>query len=194
MAWKRGPSRNGRCIHRAEGEWHAGVRKGRVYREGIWGYREWGLRDKSSMLGVGDRAWRTCSGQREEVKPGERLDTRPGQLFNPNDFACPSSPCIFGPRKEGGGDAGAAKNRGCPCPFPQAGHPSACLWGCCGVWRRGADPASSLWRLALLLFVSQPYRDRKRLQGWGTMAHSPGVCACGGAIGDTGWWPEGTTS
>lgn len=45
-----------------------------------------------------------------------------------NDFACPSSPCIFGPRKEGGGDAEAAKNRGVPAHSPKAGiRLSVCL-------------------------------------------------------------------
>lgn len=124
------------------------------------------------------------------------MDTTPGQLFYRNDFACPSSPCIFGPRKEGGGDAEAAKNRGVPAHSPKAGIRlsvclPACLRGCCGIWRRGAGPASSPQRLALLLFVSQPYGDRKRPQGRGTMAHSLGVRACRGAIGDTGRWPEG---
>lgn len=113
-----------------------------------------------------------------------------------NDFACPSSPCIFGPRKEGGGDAEAAKNRGVPAHSPKAGIRlsvclPACLRGCCGIWRRGAGPASSPRCLALLLFVSQPYGDRKRPRGRGTMAHSLGVRACRGAIGDAGRWPEG---
>lgn len=44
-----------------------------------------------------------------------------GQLFYRSDFACPSSPCIFGPRKEGGGDAETAKNRGVPAHSPKAG-------------------------------------------------------------------------
>lgn len=44
------------------------MRKSTVYRERMWGYKEWGLRDKSPMLGVGDHAWGTHSGQREEVK------------------------------------------------------------------------------------------------------------------------------
>jgi len=71
----------------------------------------------------------------------------------------------------------------------------ACLRGCCGIWRRGAGPASSSpQRLAPLLFVSQPYGDRKRPRGRGTMAHSPGVRACRGAIGDAGRWPEGGRS
>lgn len=53
---------------------------------------------------------------------------KPGQPVYCNDFACPSSPCIFVPRKEGGGDAEATKNRGVPAHSPKAGiRLSACL-------------------------------------------------------------------
>lgn len=62
------------------------------------------------------------------MKSGGVVGHKPGQLLYCNDFACPSSPCIFGPRKEGGGDAEAAKNRGVPAHSPKAGiRLSACL-------------------------------------------------------------------
>lgn len=98
----------------------------------------------------------------------------------------------MGPRKEGGGDAEEAKNRGVPAHSPKAGIrlPAACGVAAGSGGGEQAQPPPQL-RLALLLFVSQPYGDRKRPQGWGTMAHSLGARACRAAIGDAGQWPGG---
>lgn len=101
--------------------------------------------------------------------------------------------CIFLATEGRGWGAEAAKNRDVPAHSPKAGIRLSvcCLRGCCGIWRRGAGPASSPKSLAPLLFVSGPYGDRKRLRGRETMAHSLGVSAWPAVIGDVGSRPGG---